>query len=121
MMSAWRAEEQTSGYLHSAASVLLDKYGGDLYKLRKEAKQEPEAERKMLSEIKGLAKVAAMFLMSCCHVVSSFQIHAQARLTCFSHTLSPYCCIWSCTSRVVQWVFSILSSFPLLLQTALYA
>ena len=43
--------------MHSSAEVLLDKYEGDLFKLREAAKEKPDAERKKLQEIKGLAKV----------------------------------------------------------------
>ena len=51
------AEEQTAKYMHSSAQVLLDKYEGSLYKLREAAKEKPDAERKKIQEIKGLAKV----------------------------------------------------------------
>ena len=57
MCALLEAEEQTSGYLHSTAAVLLDKHEGSLYKLRDAAGKEPEQERKLLTEIKGLAKV----------------------------------------------------------------
>lgn len=60
------AEEQTSGYLHSAAAVLLDKYEGSLYKLREVAKKEPEEERKLLTEIKGMAKVVLLLACFAC-------------------------------------------------------
>lgn len=66
-------EEQTSGYLHSAAVVLLDKYEGSLYKLRDAAKKEPEEERKLLTEIKGMAKVTLVLAcFALCLLVFSF-------------------------------------------------
>ena len=43
--------------MHSSAEILLDKYEGSLFKLREAAGEKPEAERKKLQEIKGLAKV----------------------------------------------------------------
>ena len=58
--------------MHSSAEVLLDKYEGNLFKLREAAKEKPEAERKKLQEIKGLAKVRPGFVWGCGRFTACF-------------------------------------------------
>ena len=41
-----------SGRLESAADMLLEKYGGDMEKLREAAGRDPEQEKKLLKEFK---------------------------------------------------------------------
>ena len=54
-----RYDERTSTMLGDMAQLLLDRYGGDLRKLREEADREPERERKLLKEFKGIGDVGA--------------------------------------------------------------
>jgi hypothetical protein len=52
-----RYQERTSTMLGDLSEHLLERWGGDLRKLRDEAEREPERERKMLKEAKGLGDV----------------------------------------------------------------
>jgi hypothetical protein len=52
-----RYQERTATMLGDLTDHLLDRYGGDLRKLRAEAGRDPEAERKLLKEFKGLGDV----------------------------------------------------------------
>lgn len=45
--------------LGDTAQLLLDRYGGDLRKLREEAGRDPERERELLKEFKGIGDVGA--------------------------------------------------------------
>ncbi len=54
-----RYDESTSRMLGDTASMLLQRYGGDLRKLREEAGRAPERERTLLKECKGLGEVGA--------------------------------------------------------------
>jgi hypothetical protein len=45
--------------LEDMAQLLLDRYGGDLRKLREEDDREPQRERKLLKEFKGIGDVGA--------------------------------------------------------------
>ncbi len=54
-----RYDERTSTMLGDTAQLLLDRYGGDLRKLREEADREPERERELLKEFKGIGDVGA--------------------------------------------------------------
>ncbi|WP_158894110.1 endonuclease [Amycolatopsis anabasis] len=54
-----RYDEQTSTALGAAAELLLDKYSGDLRKLKSEADGEPAAIRKRLAEFPRLGPVGA--------------------------------------------------------------
>lgn len=54
-----RYDERTSTMLGDSAQQLLDRYGGDLRKLREEAGREPERERELLKEFKGIGDVGA--------------------------------------------------------------
>lgn len=52
-----RYDESTSRMLGETVQLLLDKYGGDLRRLRAEANREPLEERRLLKEFKGLGDV----------------------------------------------------------------
>jgi hypothetical protein len=52
-----RYDESTSRMLGDTADVLLERYGGDLRKLREAAERDPERERKLLKQCKGLGDV----------------------------------------------------------------
>lgn len=52
-----RYDESTSRMLGESAQMLLERYKGDLRLLRETAGAEPEAERKLLKEFKGLGDV----------------------------------------------------------------
>jgi hypothetical protein len=53
-----RYDERTSTMLGENAVTLLDRYKGDLRKLREEARRNPERERELLKELKGIGDVA---------------------------------------------------------------
>lgn len=52
-----RYDERTSTMLGETAELALDRYGGDLRKLRAEADRDPGRERRLLKEFKGLGDV----------------------------------------------------------------
>src|SRR5918992_2755128 len=52
-----RYQERTATMLGDLTEHLLDRYGGDLRKLRDEAERDPKAERRLLKEFKGLGDV----------------------------------------------------------------
>ncbi len=52
-----RYDESTSRMLGDSAELLLDRWGGDLRRLREEAGQEPDRERELLKELKGIGDV----------------------------------------------------------------
>ena len=52
-----RYDESTSRMLGDTAHLLLDRYDGDLRKLRAAAERDPARERKLLKECKGLGDV----------------------------------------------------------------
>jgi hypothetical protein len=54
-----RYDERTSTMLGETSALLLDRYGGDLRRLRDEAGRDPENERKLLEECKGIGDVGA--------------------------------------------------------------
>lgn len=54
-----RYDERTASMLGETAEHVRDRYGGDLRRLRKEAGQDPKAERRLLTECKGLGDVGA--------------------------------------------------------------
>jgi hypothetical protein len=54
-----RYDESTSGMLGDTAEMLLDKYGGDLRRLRDAAERDPGRERALLKECKGIGDVGA--------------------------------------------------------------
>ncbi len=54
-----RYDESTSRYIAEATRLLLDRYGGDLRKLRKAAGRDPARERELLKEFKGIGEVGA--------------------------------------------------------------
>lgn len=52
-----RYDERTSSMLGDSAQLALDRYGGDLRKLREEAGRDPSRERRLLKEFKGIGDV----------------------------------------------------------------
>lgn len=52
-----RYDESTSRMLGDTAQMLLDRYGGDLRKLRDAAQRDPRRQRKLLKEAKGMGDV----------------------------------------------------------------
>lgn len=52
-----RYDERTSTMLGDTAALLLDRYGGDLRRLRDEAARDPDAERRLIDEFKGIGTV----------------------------------------------------------------
>jgi hypothetical protein len=54
-----RYDESTSRMLGDTAEMLLDKYGGDLRRLRDAAERDPGRERALLKECKGIGDVGA--------------------------------------------------------------
>lgn len=54
-----RYDESTSRMLGDSVEILMDKYGGDLRRLREAARRDPGDERKLLKEFKGIGEVGA--------------------------------------------------------------
>jgi endonuclease III len=54
-----RYDERTATMLGETAEMLLDRYRGDLRKLREEAGRDPGEERRLLKEFKGIGDVGA--------------------------------------------------------------
>jgi endonuclease III len=54
-----RYDERTASMLGDACELLLDRYQGDLRKLREAAGRDPDQERKLLKEVKGIGEVGA--------------------------------------------------------------
>ncbi len=52
-----RYQERTATMLGEMSERLLERWGGDLRKLREEAERDPQAERRLLKEAKGLGDV----------------------------------------------------------------
>lgn len=52
-----RYDESTSRYLGYTCDLMIEKYGGDLNRLREAAGRDPERERKLLLEFKGIGNV----------------------------------------------------------------
>lgn len=52
-----RYDESTSRELGDTTHLLLDRYGGDLRRLRETALRDPDAERRLLQEFKGIGEV----------------------------------------------------------------
>jgi hypothetical protein len=52
-----RYDERTAAMLGDACELLLDRYRGDLRRLRAEAGQDPRQERRLLKQVKGLGEV----------------------------------------------------------------
>jgi hypothetical protein len=53
-----RYDEKTSRFLADTSMLLLEKYAGDLRKLRQTAERDPARERELLKECKGIGDVA---------------------------------------------------------------
>ena len=58
-----RYDESTARMLGDTAAMLQDKYQGDLRKLRDAAEREPQRERELLEECKGLGEVGVDIFM----------------------------------------------------------
>ncbi|MDX6752272.1 hypothetical protein SH611_20905 [Geminicoccaceae bacterium 1502E] len=54
-----RYDESTSRMLGDSCALLLDRYGGDLRRLREAAGRDPARERELLKEFKGIGEVGA--------------------------------------------------------------
>lgn len=54
-----RYDERTSTMLGDTSRMLLERYGGDLRRLREEAGRNPRKERELLKEFKGIGDVGA--------------------------------------------------------------
>jgi endonuclease III len=54
-----RYDESTSRYIADTTGLLLEHYGGDLRKLREAACRDPERERQLLKQFKGIGDVGA--------------------------------------------------------------
>jgi len=54
-----RYDESTARYIEDTTRLLLDKYGGDLRKLRKAGEHQPDKERRLIKEFKGIGDVGA--------------------------------------------------------------
>jgi len=52
-----RYDERTSTMLGETVGLLLERYGGDLRRLRAEAERDPAAERRLLKQFKGVGDV----------------------------------------------------------------
>ncbi len=52
-----RYDERTSAMLGDTTEMLLDRYGGDLRNLREEAERDPDRERRLLKQFKGIGDV----------------------------------------------------------------
>ena len=52
-----RYDERTSRMLGDTCAILLDRYGGDLRRLREDAERDPRRERTLLKEFKGIGDV----------------------------------------------------------------
>jgi endonuclease III len=64
-----RYDESTSRMLGDTAEMLLERYGGDLRKLRQAAERNPERERELLKQCKGLGDVGvSIFLREVQHI-----------------------------------------------------
>lgn len=76
-----RYDERTSTMLGDSAQLLLDKYRGDLRKLREAANFEPDQEKKLLMQFKGIGKVGAdIFLREIQGVWAEVYPHADQRV-----------------------------------------
>ncbi len=54
-----RYDESTSRYIADTTTLLLDRYDGDLRKLREAAERDPARERDLLKKFKGIGEVGA--------------------------------------------------------------
>jgi endonuclease III len=52
-----RYDESTSRYIGATTDLLLERYGGDLRRLREDARHDPEEERKRLKAFKGIGEI----------------------------------------------------------------
>ena len=54
-----RYDESTARYIADTTEIINDRYSGDLRNLRREADNDPERERALLQQFKGIGKVGA--------------------------------------------------------------
>jgi endonuclease III len=54
-----RYDERTAGQLGEACTLLLDRYSGDLRQLREAAEHDPDREKQLLQEVKGIGPTGA--------------------------------------------------------------
>lgn len=74
-----RYDEKTSRMLADTSNLLLEQYGGDLRKLREAAGRDPQRERELLMECKGIGEVGAdIFLREVQTVWTELQPFADA-------------------------------------------
>jgi endonuclease III len=77
-----RYDERTSTMLGDTAEMVLERYGGDLRRLREEAERDPEEEHRLLQRFKGIGKVGAdIFLREVQSVWDEAYPWADARVT----------------------------------------
>ncbi len=77
-----RYDESGSRMLGQTAELLLNRYGGDLRKLREEAKRDVEAEKKLLRQFNGIGNVGAdIFLREVQGVWQEAYPYADPRVT----------------------------------------
>jgi hypothetical protein len=57
-----RYDESTSRYIAETTDLLLERYGGDLRKLRDAAERDPRRERELVKQFKGIGDVGADIL-----------------------------------------------------------
>jgi endonuclease III len=58
-----RYDERTASMLGDACELLLDRYRGDLRRLRAEAGRDPRQERRLLKQVKGLGRGGRGYLL----------------------------------------------------------
>lgn len=77
-----RYDESTSTMLGDTATMLRERYGGDLRKLREEAGREARKEHELLQQFKGIGRLGAdIFLREVQGVWEEAYPHADARVT----------------------------------------
>lgn len=54
-----RYDESTARFIGDSTALLLERYGGDLRRLREDAGRDPQRERALLQEFKGIGEVGA--------------------------------------------------------------
>jgi endonuclease III len=54
-----RYDESTARYIGDSTALLLERHGGDLRRLRERAGRDPQRERRLLQEFKGIGEVGA--------------------------------------------------------------
>ena len=76
-----RYDESTATMLGETSELLIERYGGDLRKLRQEADRDAKAEHQLLQQFKGIGKLGAdIFLREVQVVWPEVYPHADARV-----------------------------------------